>query len=112
MSWHRIVLPLETGGTDPKVVEIGSLGWACFERENKPAGFAMFHATEGSQAESNEKFIVYLSPVATELCKEVAESYTLEPCEVPSKDEPNIAYVFGDPLVMGQLRGAYRAPAD
>ena len=24
MSWHRIVLPLETGGTDPKVVEIGN----------------------------------------------------------------------------------------
>lgn len=104
MSWHRIVLPIMLE-INPQVVEIGKLGWACFERENKPEGFAMFHATEGSGSGPDDKFIVYLSPRATELCTEIAESYTLEPCEVPANDEPNMIYVFGDPRVMGQLRG-------
>ena len=105
MSWHRIVLPLQNESS-PKIVDIGKLGWVCFERENKPEGFAMFHATEPSEGGSDDKFIVYLSPVATEVCKEeLAESYTLEPCEVPANDEPNMIYVFGDPRVMGQLRG-------
>ena len=103
MSWHKITLPL-TMEIDPEVVKIGKLGWACFERENKPAGFAMFHASRGSEDETQEKRLVYLSPVASELCREIAEEYTLEPCGVPAADEPNMIYVFGDPHVMGQLK--------
>jgi hypothetical protein len=108
MSWHRIVLPL-TVEIDPEVVRIGKLGLECYARENQPAGFAMFHATRGSEGGLDDKRIVYLSPVASELCKEIAENYQLEPCETPARDEPDIAYVFGDPLMMGQLQDKYEA---
>ena len=47
---------------------------------------------------------VYLSPVASSLCANIAEKYSLEPCKAPARDEPNMAFVFGDPRVMGQLR--------
>ncbi len=107
MSWHKIVLPLSTD-IDPTVVEIGKLGWACYEKENKPVGFAMFHATEGSEDGMDDKRIVYLSPVAASLCREIAESYPLEPCEVPARDEPDIAFVFGDPRMMGELQESYQ----
>jgi len=30
MSWHKIVIPLTTE-IDPDVVQIGKLGWACYE---------------------------------------------------------------------------------
>src|SRR2546423_14269922 len=108
MSWHRILLPLTTD-IDPEVVKIGKLGWDCYERENKPAGFAMFHATEASKEGSSENWVVYLSPVAASLCTEIKESYTVEPCDVPARDEPNVAFVFGDPLMMGQLQDSYEA---
>ena len=106
MSWHKITLPL-TLDIDPEVVKIGKLGWECYERENKPEGFAMFHATRGSQDECHDTRLVYLSPVASELCTEIAESYKLEACDVPARDEPNVAFVFGDPLMMGHLRDKY-----
>lgn len=105
MSWHKITLPLLTHQIDPQVVEIGKWVWDIYEKENKPAGFAMFHATRGSERGLNDKMLVYLSPVATELCHEVvSEKYELEPCGLPARDEPNMAYVFGDPLVMGHLK--------
>jgi hypothetical protein len=103
MSWNRIVLPL-TADTSPETVEIGNLGWEVYRREKEPAGFAMFHVTivdgEGKEAER----IVYLTPVASSLCTNIAEKYSLEPCKTPARDEPNIAFVFGDPRMMGQLR--------
>ena len=109
MSWHKIVLPLDPNNKiDPDVVQIGNLGWACYERENRPAGFAMFHATKSEEG-LNNNWIVYLSPVAASLCAEIKESYRVEPCDVPARDEPNIAFVFGDPLMMGQLQESYQA---
>ncbi len=107
MSWHKISLPL-TLDTDPEVVKIGKLGWECYERENKPEGFAMFHATRGTDDELHDTRLVYLTPVASELCKEIAENYQLEPCDVPARDEPNVAFVFGDPRMMGQLQDKYQ----
>lgn len=106
MSWHKITLKL-LPEIDPQVVEIGKLGWEVFERENKPAGFAMLHATRASESDMDDKFLVYLSPVASELCTEIAERYTLEPCDVPARDEPDAAWVFGDPLVKGWLKDKF-----
>jgi hypothetical protein len=103
MSWNRILLPLNTD-TCPDTVEIGRLGWEIYRREKEPAGFAMFHATIASEDGLIEKRIVYLSPVASSLCENIAEKYSLEPCKAPARDEPNIAFVFGDPRMMGQLR--------
>ena len=103
MSWHKITLPLEME-IDPRVVEIGDLARACYQRENKPKGFGILHATRGSEGGLNDTRLVYLSPVASELCSEIGELYTLEPCDVPARDEPDIAWVFGDPLVMGWLK--------
>jgi len=111
MSWHKITLPL-TNVIDPNVVEIGKLGWDCYERENKPAGFAMFHATRGSKDGLDDKRLVYLSPVAASLCTDIAESFTVEPCEVPACDEPDMAFVFGDPTMMGQLQDKYQPEAE
>jgi hypothetical protein len=42
--------------------------------------------------------------VASEVCREISEAYTFEPCKPPARDEPNMAYVFGDPRMMAQLR--------
>ena len=106
MSWHKITLKL-LPHIDPQVVEIGKLGWDVFERENKPAGFAMLHATRASETDMDDTFLVYLSPVASELCTEIAERYTLEPCDVPARDEPDAAWVFGDPLVKGWLKDKF-----
>jgi hypothetical protein len=104
MAWHKITLPLLTD-IDPKVVEIGKLVYDVYEKENKPGGFAMFHATRGSEKGLNDKQLIYLSPVAAELCREViSEKYELEPCGVPARDEPDMAYVSGDPLVMKDLK--------
>lgn len=107
MSWYKITFPLTTTENDPKVVEIGKIGWEVYEKENKPAGFAMLHATRGSFDGMNDLRLVYLSPVAAELCKEVAEKYTLEPCDVPSRYEPDIYWVFGDPQVKNQLKETF-----
>jgi hypothetical protein len=106
MQWHKITLPL-TMEIDPQVVEIGNLAKECYERENRPEGFGMLHATRGSEGGLHDTRLVYLSPVASELCSEIAELYPLEPCDVPACDEPNMAWVFGDARVMGQLKAKY-----
>jgi len=104
MSWHKITLPLLTE-IDPKVVEIGKIVYDVYEKANKPAGFAMFHATRGSVKGWDDKMLVYLSPVAAEACREViSEKYELEPCGVPALNEPDMAYVSGDPMVMKDLK--------
>ena len=103
MSWNRIVLPL-TGDDSPETVEIGTLGWEVYRREMEPAGFAMFHVTLTDERDRQVERIVYLSPVAASLCRNIAEKYPVEPCKTPARDEPNIAFVFGDPRMMGQLR--------
>jgi len=107
MSWQKITLPYNAE-IDPRVVEIGDLAKACYERENRPAGFGMFHAARFNHDGMNDTRLIYLSPVAAELCQEIGERYTHEPCEVPYRDEPDIKWVFGDPLVMGHLREDYR----
>jgi len=106
MSWHKITLPIPPlKEIDPKVVEIGDLARDCWEQENKPDGFGMFHATRGTDELEHDTRLVYLSPVASELCREVlCEKYILEPCDVPARDEPGMIWVFGDPLVMGMLK--------
>jgi hypothetical protein len=111
MSWHKITLPIPPRKEiDPKVVEIGDLAKACYAKENKPAGFGMLHATrtsDGNELEHDTR-LIYLSPVAYEVCREaIGEHYTLEPCEVPARDEPGMIWVFGDPLVMGMLADKY-----
>jgi hypothetical protein len=104
MSWQRIVLPFTTE-TSPDMVEIGKRAWECYYQEKEPAGFAMFHATEGpGRGDHEDHFIVYFSPVAATACSAAVSDYTLEPCEVPHHNEPNIAFVFGDPTVMAVLR--------
>ena len=106
MSWHKITLPLITHMIDPNVVQIGDISMAIWERENRPAGFAMFHATRGSAGELDDKLLVYLTPVAAELCASdiAAAGFTVEPCGVPARDEPNAAFVFGDVHTMSDLR--------
>lgn len=106
MSWLKFTLPL-SAAIDPVVVDIGNIARACYEKEKQPEGFAMFHATRAGEHEDDDKRLVYLSPVAAELCREVTEKYTFEPCEVPARDEPNMAFVFGDPRVMGHLADRY-----
>jgi hypothetical protein len=111
MSWHKITLPYNPE-VDPKVVEIGDLARTCYERANKPAGFGMLHAARLYKDGLNDSRLIYLSPVASELCREIRERYTLEPCEVPYRDETDIKWVFGDPLVMGQLQEDYQLGPD
>ena len=107
MSWHKITLPY-TPDIDPKVVEIGDIAKACYQKENKPAGFGMLHATRGTNPLEHDTRLVYFSPVAYEVCREaIGEHYTLEPCDVPARDEPGMIWVFGDPLVMGMLADKY-----
>lgn len=108
MSWQRIVLPV-LHEVDPKVVEIGSLGRDIYERENKPEGFGMFHASEESEDRLNDRFFIYLTPVAAEMCSEIAERFSLEPCEAPGHNDSNIAFVLGDPRSMSLLKGVYQA---
>jgi hypothetical protein len=104
MSWQRIVLPFTTE-INPDMVEIGKRVWDCYLNEKKPEGFAMFHATEGpGRGDHEDHFIVYFSPVAAAACTEAVSDYTLEPCEVPHHNEPNISFVYGDPKMMAVLR--------
>ena len=107
MSWYKITFPLMTTEDDPNVVEIGKIAWDVYQKENEPEGFGLIHATRGSFDGMNDLRLVYLSPVAAELCKEVAEKYTLEPCDVPSRYEPDVHWVFGDPLVKNQLKDTF-----
>jgi hypothetical protein len=104
MSWQRIVLPFTTE-INPDMVEIGKRAWEVFRQQQQPEGFAMFHATSGpGKGDHEDRWIVYFSPIAAAACSEAVSDYTLEPCEVPHHNEPNIAYVFGDPKVMNELR--------
>lgn len=103
MSWNRIVLPLALP-TCADTIEIGNLAWDCYRRANQPEGFAIFHADELDEAEIDSKRIIYFSPVASEVCREISEKYSFEPCKAPARDETHMAYVFGDPKMMGQLR--------
>jgi hypothetical protein len=93
---------------DPKVVEIGDIAKACYAKENQPAGFGMLHASRGDNPNEHDTRFIYFSPVAYEVCREaIGDRYTLEPCDVPFRDEPGIIWVFGDPHVMGTLRDKY-----
>lgn len=103
MSWNRILLPVTTEPC-PDTVAIGKLAWDIYYREQKPAGFAMFHASIGGDDGMNVTRVIYFTPVASSLCGEIAETYPFESCEPPFRDERNIAFVFGDPLMMGHLR--------
>jgi hypothetical protein len=106
MSWHKITRPL-TLEIDPEVVRIGKIVWDRFVEENKPEGFAMFHASRGSEDGLHDTRLVYLTPLATEICREALTDFTLEPCGVPACNEPDMAYVFGDPRMMGELKDKY-----
>ena len=114
MSWHKITLPIHSmKEIDPKVVEIGDLARERWLEANKPAGFGMFHASRGSDPNEHDTRFVYFSPVASDLCREaISEKYTLEPCDVPARDEPGMIWVFGDPLVMGMLKDAWDREAE
>ena len=113
MSWHKITLPIPSmKEIDPKVVEIGDRARERWLQENKPAGFGMLHASRGSDPNEHDTRFVYLSPVAYEVCRDVLSDYTLEPCDVPARDEPGIIWVFGDPLVMGMLKDKWEPEAD
>jgi hypothetical protein len=108
MSWQKITLPIvEEQPIDPKVVEIGNFVVNRCVQLNTPAGFGMFHASRGNDKVQHDKRLIYLTPVAAELCPELRENYTLEPCDVPARDEPDMAFVFGDPLTMGHLADKY-----
>ena len=89
MSWNRIVLPLK-GETCPDTIEIGQLGWEVYRQEKELALLSKPEVSTGT--------------VASSLCENIGEKYPLEPCKAPARDEPNIAFVFGDPRMMGQLR--------
>ena len=114
MSWHKITLPIPpTKDIDPKVVEIGDLAKTRWEEENRPDGFGMFHASRGVDELEHDTRLIYLSPVASEVCREVlSEKYTLEPCDVPARDESGMIWVFGDPLVMGMLKDKWDREAE
>lgn len=103
MSWNRILLPLNMDNC-PHTLEIGSLGWEVYRREKEPEGFAMFHASILDEKGEPQQRVVYLTPVAATLCTSIADKYYLEPCKAPARDEPSMAFVFGDPRMMGQLR--------
>src|SRR5512145_1615855 len=108
MSWHKITLPLISDNIDSNVVEIGDMAKAIYARENQPEGFGMYHATRGSKGGHEDKFLVYLTPVASELCNEtIAEKFTVEPCDAPARDEPDIAWVFGDARTKNMLKDKF-----
>ena len=109
MSWHKTTFP-STSATNPDVVHIGKLGAEAFYRENKPQGFGMFHAKRGIPDQPGSIIIVYLSPVASEMCPEIMESYTWEPCEAPARDEQDMAWVLGDPWTKILLREWFVEP--
>lgn len=105
MSWNKILLSLQAENCSETIVEIGNLAWECYRREKEPEGFAMFHATDSTENGGlGEEFIVYLSPIASSVCDKISEKYPLEACNTPARDEPNMAFVFGDPRMMGKLR--------
>lgn len=103
MSWHKTTFP-STSADNPDVLNIGKLGTDAFYRANKPQGFGMFHAKRGVPDQPGAIIIVYLSPVASEACPEILQSYKFEPCGAPARNEQNIAFVVGDPWSMTLLR--------
>ena len=103
MSWHKTTFP-STSADHPDVLNIGKLFTEAFYRANKPQGFGMFHAKRGVPDQPGAIIIVYLSPVASEGCPEIFESYEFEPCGPPARNEQNIAFVVGDPWTMTLLR--------
>jgi hypothetical protein len=109
MSWHKTTFP-STSADNPDVLRIGNLGAEAFYRENKPQGFGMFHAKRGIPDQPGSILIVYLSPVASEMCPELRESYTWEPCEAPARDEQDMAWVLGDPWTKNLLREWFVEP--
>jgi hypothetical protein len=105
MSWNRILLSLKDETCQESIVDIGNRAWDCYRREKEPAGFAMFHATDSlANGGLGDEFIVYLTPVASSVCSEISDKYPFEKCQIPARDEPNMAFVFGDPRMMGNLR--------
>jgi hypothetical protein len=96
MSWHKIAFP-STTDDNPDVLKIGQLAGEGFFRADKPQGFGMYHAKRGVPNQPDAIIIVYLSPVACEVCPEIFESYKFEPCEAPALNEQDIAFVIGDP---------------
>ena len=106
MSWHKITFP-STTDDHPDVLQIGQLAGEGFFRANKPQGFGMFHAKRGVPNQPGAIIIVYLSPVASEVCPEIFESYKFEPCEAPARNEQDIAFVIGDPWTMTLLQEWY-----
>lgn len=112
MSWNRIVVPF-TVDISPDLVEIGQMAWDCYRRAGEPKEFAMFHASEGpGTGDEKDRWIVYFTPLASEVCRKISEKYPFQPCErPPARDEPNMAYVFGDPRMMGQLRDSVESDA-
>src|SRR5918998_6816263 len=87
-SWNRIVLPF-TQEISPDMVKIGEMAWDGYRRAGEPQGFAMFHATEGPGDGEHDKWIVYLTPVASEVCREISENYPFEALSrPPARDEP------------------------
>lgn len=105
MSWHKIKLSHDPTKIDPNVVHIAELARAVYLRENKPKGFGMFHATRAMTGVTKDTLLIYLTPLATEMCPEIAEEgFTLEPCEAPACDEPDVAFILGDPVTMSDLK--------
>ena len=103
MSWHKATFPSVTDDI-PEVLQIGQLAGEGFFRANKPQGFGMFHAKRGIPNQPGSTLIVYLSPVASETCPEIFESFKFEPCEAPARNEQDIAFVIGDPWTMSLLQ--------
>ena len=66
--------------------------------------------SEEAPDQPGAKLIVYLSPVASEMCPEIFESYELEPCEAPARDEQDMAWVLGDPWTKILLREWFVEP--
>ena len=103
MSWHKTTFP-STSADHPDVLNIGKLVTEAFHRAGNPQGFGMFHAKRGVPDQPGAIIIVYLSPVASEVCPETFESYQFEPCQAPARNEQNIAFVVGDPWTVNLLR--------
>ena len=103
MSWHKTTFP-STSEDHPDVLNAGRLATEAFMKANKPQGFGMFHAKRGVPDAPGAILIVYVTPVASEVCTELFETYKFEPCEAPFTGEQNMAYVLGDPWSMTLLQ--------
>ncbi len=111
MSWQRIVLPFTTE-INPDIVEIGKRAQEVLSPEEiNPKALRCFTRRKAlDEGDHEDRFIVYFSPVAATVCSEAVSDYTLEPCEVPHHNEPNIAFVFGDAESHGRPSSLTVAP--